>query len=96
MAKITKATVKSFIKKNSDNLFINVKSVFDGMIDGCVSFNGGFIKVEKIDGHANEMGICGAWFVGQSRDYFREYEDNSFLGIEVYNSCGTFIIAVQK
>ena len=35
MTKITRATVKSFIKKNFDNLYINRKSRFDGSVD-CV------------------------------------------------------------
>lgn len=34
MKKITKATFKSFIKKNEGNLFIQTKSYFDGSIDG--------------------------------------------------------------
>jgi len=33
--KITRTTLKSFIKKNSDNLFVKVESSFDGMTD-CV------------------------------------------------------------
>ena len=37
MAKITKATVKSFIKKNIDDMYINVRSSFDGMTDGLES-----------------------------------------------------------
>lgn len=35
MKKITKSTFKSFLKKNEGNLFIQTKSYFDGMVDGC-------------------------------------------------------------
>ena len=35
MSKITKATIKSFIKKNFDDLYISTRSRFNGMID-CV------------------------------------------------------------
>ena len=48
--KTTKSTIKSFINKNIDNLFINVKSSFDGMTDCCESLHEGFKKVnERID-----------------------------------------------
>lgn len=32
--KITRATIKSFVKKNKDQLYISNKSDFDGMVDG--------------------------------------------------------------
>jgi len=35
MAKVTRATLKSFIKNNIDNLYIKVNSKFNGMVD-CV------------------------------------------------------------
>ena len=75
MAKITKATFKSFVKKNRANLLINVKSSFDGMVDGCVSHNGGFTSaVEAEHIHENNLGIQGVWLVGGSRDYFTAFE----------------------
>lgn len=95
--KITLATVKSFIKKNNGQLFINVKSQFDGMVDGCVSLFDGFIKAESetkmIDA---TFGIKGAWFVRDSNDYFKPYESENLVGIEVSNSCGRFILAIVK
>lgn len=42
--KATMATIKSFVKKNRENLLINVKSSFDGMIDGLSYINNGFQK----------------------------------------------------
>jgi len=95
--KITKATLKSFVKKNKENLFIKVKSTFDGMSDGIVCINEGFKKVSlKEDYQEHTLGIEGAWLVGSSRDYFNFYSDRSFEGIEVYNCCGSFIIATKN
>lgn len=42
------------------------------------------------------LGIREAWFVGRSRDSFKKYEDNNYTGVEVYNSCGSFVLAVKK
>ncbi len=97
--KITLTTVKSFIKKNRKDLFINVKSSFDGMTDGCEPRKDGFIfaSTEKQDTcRENTLGVAGAWFVFQSRDYFKPYSDDKFEGIEVSNACGHFILAVKK
>lgn len=103
MKKITLTTVKSFIKNNRENLLINVKSSFDGMTDCCESQHEGFKKAEpdktqslNSDYHKATQGIKGAWFVGSSRDYFNHYETDTLIGIEVYNSCGTFILAIEK
>ena len=103
MAKITLATVKKFVRENLDNetLFIKKKSAFDGMTDG-VEYNtkATFEKAEKLEStEQNEkykLRVAGAWFVGSSRDYFNQYEDDHFKGIEVYNCCGSFILAIKK
>ena len=58
--KTTKATIKSFIRKNSENLYINVKSSFDGMTDGCESRNGGFVKATMDNSNKNNtLGVRG-------------------------------------
>lgn len=97
--KITMATVKSFVRKNSGNLFINVKSSFDGMTDCCESLYDGFVKAQQDTDHpSHTLGIKGAWFVGDSRDYFQPYDNiaGDMTGIEVSNSCGHFILAIIK
>ena len=94
MAKITRATVKSFIKKNFEGLYINVKSEFDGMTDGCEGRSGGFKKAEPAEG-SHALGVKGAYFV-QHDDLFEHWEDDTMTGIEVYNCCGHFILAVKK
>lgn len=95
--KITKATIKSFIRKNIDNLYINVQSSFDGMTDCCESREGGFTKAVTTQDHPEHtIGVSGAWFVGDSRDYFSAFENDTFKGYEVYNCCGHFNLAVKK
>jgi len=100
--KITLSTVKSFITKNRENLFINVKSNFDGMTDCVQPKDGGFDKATSNNAELGTqmydatMGIAGAWFVRGSRDYFTAYEDEKFIGFEVYNSCGCCILAIKK
>jgi hypothetical protein len=97
MTKITLATIKSFIRKNEGSLFINVKSYFDGMIDGCTSCNDGFGPARKTDDNLrNTAGISGAWFVNGSRDYFKPYNENGYTGYEISNCCGHFILAIKS
>lgn len=97
MKKITLATIKSFINKNRNNLFINVQSSFNGMTDGVDPVDGGFESARATDHVVNNtLGIVGAWFVKRSNDYFTAYDDGKFVGYEVYNSCGTFVIALEK
>lgn len=96
--KITLATVKSFIKKNSNNLFIKCETDFDGMTD-CIQINNN-AKFEKVNVDStlrkNTLGINGAWFVGSSRDYFNLYELGELICINVSNCCGSFTIATTK
>ena len=95
--KTTKSTIKSFIRRNNNNLFINVRSSFDGMVDGCVSYHDGFTKaVRTNDNERNTLGVQGAWFVGSSRDYFTAYSENGMTGYRVSNCCGSFILAVKS
>lgn len=105
MKKATIATVKSFIRKNSDNAFINVKSSFDGMTDSVERLDGGFMPLKKTDrqgafisDHNSNptLGFNGVWFVGGSRDWVSPYEDDAMQGFEVTNSCGSWIVATRK
>lgn len=97
MSKITKATFKSFLRKNEGNVYILTKSHFDGMCDGVVSTGEKeFSPLLKTDNaHNNNLGYHGVWLVGGSRDYFFEYEENGFKGIGVSNCCGRFVVAVK-
>ena len=95
--KITRATLKSFVKKNREKLYINVKSDFDGCVDGCVDKKGGFhlaLEDGTLGYNYHTLNIQGVWLTG--RDYFCKFEDGCFKGIEVSNSCGCFILAIIK
>lgn len=96
MQKITIATVKSFVRKNKNNLFIKVKSRFDGMTDGVEPVEMDWEKVnpEQIDfDNKNTMGIRGVWFVNGSRD--RCYISDEKDLITVYNSCGSWQLCIK-
>lgn len=95
--KITLATVKSFARRNKENLFVKVKSSFDGMTDCVETVKDDFKKVE-LEEPTNywRIGLQGVYIVGQSRDYFSNYEDDKYIGIEIYNSCGSSILAIKK
>lgn len=97
MSKPTRATLKSFLKKNLERLYVLEKSRFDGMVD-CVMPTGenGFTPARKADYvHENNYGIAGVWCVGGGRDYITPYEKDGFKGFEVYNCCGHFFVAVK-
>jgi len=98
MTKTTIATLKSFVKKNQGKLFIKKKSSFDGMTDCVEAIQGAqFVPVTATERQPkNTLGIQGVWIVGSSGNLVDRYEDAQFTGLEVYNCCGTFIIAVKK
>lgn len=95
--KITKATFKKFIKENEANLFIWAKSSFNGQTDCVEDLDTTFKPAEKTTEHLDyTLGYRGLWLVGQSRDYFRAYENETYKGIEVFDSCGTSYVAIKK
>lgn len=95
--KTTLATIKAFIRKNAGNgLHILPKSSFDGMVDCVMPVDGDWIPVNEADfSDKYTLGCPGAWFVGQSRDYFDNYAADGWVGYRVFNSCGSFILAVN-
>ena len=97
MSKPTISSLKSLIKKNKGNLFIHVKTAFDGMYDCCMpTGQSGFQKANETEKFlSNTLGIEGVWVV-RGGDYVTAYDDGAFTGYEVYNCCGTFILGVQK
>lgn len=96
-SKITKATLKSFIKNNRENLFVLHKTDFDGMTDGLRQIKDVPHKIEFTNEHTeHSLYIKGLWLVNRGRDYFSTYEDDMFKGIEVSNSCGCSVLAVIK
>jgi hypothetical protein len=98
--KVTAATIKSFVARElkNRNLWIKVRSSFDGMVD-CVMPTGHtdfHPAQESILAPAHTLRIKGIWLVGESRDYFTAYGDDDFIGYEVSNCCGDFIIAMRR
>lgn len=96
--KITLATLKSFARRNAGNIFCITGSSFNGMVDMVESVESEWkpteINLEKTNYY--RTGIQGIYTVGSSRDYFRLYEDDNFIGINVYNCCGDSTLAVKK
>lgn len=98
--KVTIATIKSFVKREKaiNNLYIKTKTNFDSNSD-CVmpTEDNAFHLVEetRLDSKYT-LGIAGAWFVGSSRDYFTSFADSDYIGYEISNSCGTFILAMHR
>lgn len=97
--KITKATFKSFIRKNEAKLLVKVRAAFDGMTDG-LEFTkvAEFIPARKLCGRdvcENNCGLAGVWIVG-SRNWFEHYETETHIGIAVSNSCAYFTVAIEK
>lgn len=90
--KITLATLKSFIRKNADSLFCKTRSRFDGMTDSIEQVEDFFAEVSA----EKAIGLQGVYIVGSSRDRFRHFENESFIGIEVSNCCGRGILAIKK
>ena len=97
MKKVTLATIKAFIRKNKKHLFIAYHSSFDGMIDGLsYSKDCSFHTAKHTDHNVeNTLGVDGAWFVLDSRDYFTRIERDGFVGFEIYNCCGSFDLAIK-
>jgi hypothetical protein len=100
MSKITKATFKSFIKKNAEKLYCKRMSVFDGRVDTIMPIEEDFERPDRnkwaIACEKNTLGIRQIWLVGFSRDYFKPYEDDQYIGIEWSNVCGNGVVAIRK
>ena len=96
--KITLATLKAFARRNKDRLFFKMVSDFDGMVDCVMPNKNAAFRPTEISGSGGyyKTGIQGIYTVGSGRDYFKEYEDETFYGISVSNSCGETILAVKK
>jgi hypothetical protein len=98
MGKITRTTIKKFIKDNFDKLYIKQLSIFDGMVD-CVmpKKDASFKKVFPDEKNMEDtLGVSGAWFVGESRDDFTLYSDDFMEGYKISNCCGSFVLAIPK
>ncbi|MDD4026985.1 MAG: hypothetical protein PHO75_02235 [Candidatus Shapirobacteria bacterium] len=97
ITRITRSTIKSFIKKNEGKLIFKKLSNFDGMQDMVDTVKDSFHPARKPERVTDyNLGVDGAWFVGQSRDYFKEFKNDDLIGYEVSNCCGSFILAIKQ
>lgn len=89
--KVTMATVKAFIRKNYDNLYVKISSSFDGTTDCVERVEDTYRKVTA----DNALGHGGVWTVGSSRDYIREFSNNTYKGFEISNCCGSGVLVTK-
>jgi hypothetical protein len=98
--KLTKASFKSFLKRNQGNLFIRNESHFNGMSDMVESNeNPQWRKLEastRSFGHEYHLGYEGVYLVRSSRDSFIPFAEDGYVGINVYNCCGSFTVATKS
>lgn len=102
MKKITRTTIKNFVAREAanNNLYIKIKSTFNGMTDGVEGVKSEFKQATATTRHENSLkynlGFDGIWLVGNSRDSFEAYADDNYIGYEVWNCCGSFILAMHR
>lgn len=96
MKNVTLATVKSFVRTSVKDLYVKTLSQFDGMVDGVRNTdNPTYRKVESVNmDDVYRLGISGAWFVRDSRDYFNKIDTPEWTGYEVNNCCGSCELVV--
>ncbi|WP_296635942.1 hypothetical protein [Polaribacter sp.] len=66
------------------------------MVDGCEPCTDKSFRVAKETTRdlRYTLGIEGAYFT--TRDYITKYEDNDFIGYNISNCCGYFILTIKK
>lgn len=99
--KITRATFKSFVSRQFKygNLYHKQLNWFDGMVDCVMPVRDSEWKECNPNGGKNSentLALTGIWLVGSSRDYFTSYADENYVGYEVSNSCGNYLIAMKR
>lgn len=96
MKKITRATVKSFIRRHRDHLFVMSISSFDGQEDARMAFDKPeFLSVEVWDvNNQRTLGVEGVYF--RENTSFKAYSGHGFEGFEVSHSGADFVLAVRS
>lgn len=94
--KITLSTLKSFLKRNKNDLHLKIHSRFNGMIDGLEHFKDDFEPAEETEYNTYyTLGIKGLYVI-PGRSYFNVFRDKNYIGITVWNSCGKQTIVTKK
>jgi len=96
--RITKATFKSFLKRNAGKLEIRNLSHFNGMSDGVEQLdNNGYrpLIAKTFRSIAEcDLGLDGIWLTHTAGDNrFSDYQNGR--GIEVYNCVGSYIVRLM-
>ena len=92
--RVTRATIKAFLRRNNGRVFIKNDSDFDGSVDCVMPCSGKWRKAKPTERlPENTLGMHGAWFVGRSNDWFSRYSADGFTGYSISNCCGSFVIA---
>lgn len=91
--KTTMATVKAFIRKNSENLFVKVESSFDGMTDCVEKVEDDFRKVNTEEVFNTRVGV---FISDTTKNYIKPFENENFKGFSISNCCGRGIVATTK
>jgi len=97
--KITKATLRSFARRNEGKLYAKEVSSFDGMSDIVEANTKAKFQPTEINNDKKnyyQTGIQGIYTVQGSGNMYNLYENDTYEGIEVYNCCGTTILAIKK
>lgn len=98
MARISRTTVKAFLRKHADAILIRTESNFDGMTDCTVYERNPQFRAAPVTDldDLHTMGVFGAWFVGGGHDYIVQYDTPTHTGYAVSNCCGSFVLAIVK
>ncbi len=95
--KVTLATLKSFIRKNSTEILIQNLSSFNGQIDGIESSKDqNFYMAQFVKLNSHNLGIKGVYMVGHSDDYITTIENDEYVGFHIDNCCGSFSLVIKK
>lgn len=95
MKKITRTTVKSFIRRHRNHLFVMSISYFDGQEDAHMEVDEPeFLPVEVSDvNHPDTLGVDGVYF--RMKTSFKAYSADGFEGYVVSHSGAYFVLAVR-
>lgn len=94
--RITKATFKSFIRKNADRLYVRTSWEFNSIDDGYhSSVDYGFTPaaVRVLNNDPMDLEVVGVK-LAHDRNFFLPFNDKGLVGYAVINFYGKFIVAI--
>ena len=95
MKKITKTTLKAFIRQAGSRLYVKEISDFNPQTDGITYLKQRWKKAEADNSCPSyTRGVCGVWVTSSTG--YRVWENEEFIGIYWYNCCGSGIVAVRR